>query len=78
MINQAPRHEDVWASGGIISHILILDTRDGNEWSTWRSGSFYSRGKSPWYILERRISYLYRAPAAIHTAGVVPNASSAV
>jgi len=43
MLNQPPRHEDVWVNGGILTSTL-----DGGEWSALRSGRF-----TP---LDRRVS----------------------
>jgi hypothetical protein len=42
VLNQAPRHEDVWGSAGIAAHILTL-ALDGGEWSASHPGRFTPR-----------------------------------
>jgi hypothetical protein len=39
LINQAPRYEDVWGSGGIDPPLLIW-ALDGGKWSASRPGRF--------------------------------------
>jgi hypothetical protein len=50
----APRYEDVWGCGGIAAHILNFGTRW--RWvASFTPRPLYSRGKSPWYPLNRRL-----------------------
>jgi len=53
VLNQTPRHEDVWASGGIVPSILNI----GARWK-WEVSStprpFYPWGKIPRQPLDRR------------------------
>jgi len=39
VLNQVPRHEDVWTPGGIASHIFLTSALDGGEWSASRPGT---------------------------------------
>jgi hypothetical protein len=50
LINYALCHDDVWGSGDISPTILDL----GTKWSWVVSFTFYLRGKSPRYPLDRR------------------------
>jgi hypothetical protein len=54
VLNQAPRYEDVWRSGGI-AELFLTRTLDGVEWSAPRPLPFYLRGNSPRYPLDRRL-----------------------
>jgi hypothetical protein len=38
VVNEAPRHEDLWMSGGIASRILKLGNRCGQLWTGRRIG----------------------------------------
>jgi hypothetical protein len=50
-MNYALRHEGVWRSGCIAPYFLDL----GTNWS-FTHLPLYSRGKSPWHQLDRRLS----------------------
>jgi hypothetical protein len=54
LINQLPRHEDVWRSWGVTPSFLT-STLDGCEWSAVRLGRFTLRRKSPLFPLDRRL-----------------------
>jgi hypothetical protein len=54
LISQALRHEGVWRSGCIDPHIHDLGT-SWNSIVTFTSLSFYARGKTTQYPLDRRL-----------------------
>jgi hypothetical protein len=54
LTNQALRHEDVWGSGCVDPSFLDFGT---TRWWVviFTSLPLYLRGKSPWYLLDRRL-----------------------
>jgi hypothetical protein len=46
VLNQAPRHKDVWGSGGIAPP-LLTSALDGGEWSASRPGRFIPGERPP-------------------------------
>jgi hypothetical protein len=54
LINQAPRHENVWGNGGIAPP-FPTSALDGGEWPSFTPRPLYPRGKSPRYPLDRRL-----------------------
>jgi hypothetical protein len=55
LINQAPRHEDVWESGGT-AQPLLNSVLDRGEWSASRPCRFTPKERAPRYELNRRLS----------------------
>jgi hypothetical protein len=54
VLNKAPRQDDVLGSGDIAPPILDL----GNRWRwvvSFTPRPLYPQGKSPWYLLDRRL-----------------------
>jgi len=54
VLNQLPRHENVWVSASIAPRILNLGTRWRGAFS-FSTRPLYLQGKSPWYPLARRL-----------------------
>jgi hypothetical protein len=54
LMNEAPRHGDVWGSGGITPPIMT-STLDWGEWSASYPDRFTPRGNSSQYPLHRRL-----------------------
>jgi hypothetical protein len=82
VLNQAPRHEEIWGSGGIAPRILNL----GTIWRwvvSFTPRLLYPRGKRPQYPLDRRLGGT-QSPAgrdgedkkSLHIAGIEPRTSS--
>jgi hypothetical protein len=54
LINEAPRHEDVWGNGGITS-LFLTSALDGGEWSASHPLSLYPWRNSPRYQSDKRL-----------------------
>jgi hypothetical protein len=54
LINEAPRHEDIWGSVGIAPPFLI-SALDGGQWSDSHPGLLIPHGKNPLNQLDRRL-----------------------
>jgi hypothetical protein len=53
-INLTLLHEDIWGSG-VTAPPFLISVLDGSGWAPSHPARFTSGGKSPWYLLGRRL-----------------------